>query len=301
MEQITTSAVSRVALPLLFFKAPRAGAILLAPLRAMRAISAVLISNFQGSSSSVKKRKFLPNVFSLQRAIEQVFRVSGGRVRSGCADPFPTTSRAQAGGPGNPGAFPHRGDFADGHQALLERIDLLERRLADASIPVPQEADWVPLVKTAGACDVGPGATGKRAPRVAQAARAAKSILHRATCDETKAVLEAGFDLAAGKLLCVGGRAALYPEYSRLVHASGGTLFFYRSDPRVGGEKLSELLAQADMVICPVDCVNHQVYFTVKRYCKYSGTPYVVLDRSDIPTFSKGLAKLAELVGSPGS
>jgi hypothetical protein len=301
VEQITTSAVSRVALPLLFFKAPRVGAILLAPLRAMRAISAVLISNFQGSSSSVKKHRFLPNVFSLQRAIEQVFRVSGGRVRAGCADPFPTTSRAQAGGPGNPGAFPHRGDFADGHQALLERIDLLERRLADASIPVPQEADWVPLVKTAGACDMGPGATGKRAPRVAQAARAAKSLLHRATCDETKAVLEAGFHLGAGKLLCVGGRAALYPEYSRLVHASGGTLFFYRSDPRVGGEKLSKLLAQADMVICPVDCVNHQVYFTVKRYCKYSGTPYVVLDRSDIPTFGKGLAKLAELVGSPGS
>jgi hypothetical protein len=191
--------------------------------------------------------------------------------------------------------------LADGHQALLERIELLERRLADASIPVPQEADWVPLVKTAGACDVGPGNTGKRAPRVAQAAKAAKSTLHRATCDETKAVLKAGFDLAAGRLLCVGGRAALYPEYSRLVHASGGTLFFYRSDPRVGGEKLSELLAQADMVICPVDCVNHQAYFTVKRYCKHSGTPYVVLDRSDIPTFSKGLAKLAELVACPGS
>ena len=63
--------------------------------------------------------------------------------------------------------------------------------------------------------------------------------------------MEAGFDLAAGKLLCVGGRAALYPEYSRLVRASGGTLFFYRSDPRVGGEKLQGLLAQADMVIYP--------------------------------------------------
>jgi hypothetical protein len=190
--------------------------------------------------------------------------------------------------------------LADGHQALLERIDLLERRLADASIPVPQEADWVPLVKTAGACDVGLGTTGKRAPRVAQAARAAKSTLHRATCDETKAVWEAGFDLAARKLLCVGGRAALYPEYSRLVHASGGTLFFYRSDPRVGGEKLAKLLAQADMVICPVDCVNHEAYFTAKRYCKYSGKPCVLLDRSDLATFRKGVATLAELTIQAG-
>lgn len=301
MEQTTTSAVSRVALPLLFFKAPRAGATLLAPLRAMRAISAVLISNFQGSTHSVKKRKFIPNMFSLKRTIEQVFRVSGGRVRSGCADPFPTTSRAPVEGRGNQWIFPQGRDLANGHQALLERIDLLERRLADASIPVPQEDDWVPLVKAAGACEVGPNATGKKGPRVARAARAEKSRLRGASCDETRAVMEAGFDLAAGKLLCVGGRAALYPEYSRLVRASGGTLFFYRSDPRVGGEKLPGLLAQADMVICPVDCVNHQAYFTVKRYCKHSGTPYVVLDRSDMPTFSKGLAKLSELVPCPGS
>ncbi|SFH51589.1 hypothetical protein SAMN05216299_11826 [Nitrosospira sp. Nsp14] len=301
MEHITTSAVSRAALPLLFFKAPRAGAILLVPLRAMRSISAVLIANFQGSSGSGKKHKFLPNVFPLQRAIEQVFRVRGGRVRSGCADPFPTTSRVQAGGRNNSAAFSPAGALADGHQALLERIDLLQRRLADARISVPQEPDWFPLVKTAGACGEGPGATGKRGPHVAQAAKSAKSALHRATCNEKKAIWEAGFDLAAVKLLCVGGRAALYPEYSRLVHASGGILFFYRSDPGVGGEKLSELLAQADMVICPVDCVNHQAYFTVKRYCKYSGTPYVVLDHSDIPTFSKGLAKLAELVSCPGS
>ncbi len=38
-----------------------------------------------------------------------------------------------------------------GHQALLSRIDLLERKLADAKIPVPPETDWVPLVKVSAA------------------------------------------------------------------------------------------------------------------------------------------------------
>ncbi len=159
MEQITTSAVSRVALPLLFFKAPRAGAILLAPLRAMRSISAVLISNFHGSSSSVKKRKFLPNVFSLQRAIEQVFRVNGGRVRSGCADPFPTTSRAQAGGPDNPAAFPPRGSAS--RQMAIKRcwsvLICLSAGSPMPAFPFRMRPIGFPLVKTAGACVRGAG------------------------------------------------------------------------------------------------------------------------------------------------
>ena len=240
-------------------------------------------------------------MFSLKRTIEQVFRVSGGRVRSGCADPFPTTSRAPVEGRVIQWIFPQGRDLANGHQALLERIDLLERRLADASIPVPQEDDWVPLVKAAGACEVGPNATGKRGPALHERQEPKNLGCVALVAMKPGRLWRPVLILRQGSSCAVGGRAALYPEYSRLVRASGGTLFFYRSDPRVGGEKLPGLLAQADMVICPVDCVNHQAYFTVKRYCKHSGTPYVVLDRSDMPTFSKGLAKLSELVPCPGS
>jgi hypothetical protein len=283
VEQITTSTFSGVALPFLVLKAPRAGAILLAPLRGIKAISAVLVSHSQESSGSAKKLSVLPNVFSLRRVIKQIFRVAGTRLRSGCAGTTPTT-RTQA-DPGNAGDLATRGAaggvIADDRQALLERIDLLERKLADASISVPHETDWVPLVKTAVASGTGP---------------TARAAMGRATCDEKRAILKGSFELAARKVLCVGGRAALYPEYRRLVEASGATLFFYRSDPRpTSGQRLSQLLAHADMVVCPVDCINHEAYFTAKRYCKYSGTPYVVLDRSDISTFRKGVATLAEL------
>ena len=177
MEQITTSAVSRVALPLLFFKAPRAGAILLAPLRAMRAISAVLISNFQGSSSSVKKRKFLPNVFSLKRTIEQVFRVSGGRVRSGCADPFPTTSRAPAEGPGNPAVFPQERDLAGWQMAIKRCWNVLICSSTGSPMPAfpfRMKTDWIPLVKAPGACKCGPGVTAKGAPEGRRAGKSRK-------------------------------------------------------------------------------------------------------------------------------
>jgi hypothetical protein len=168
--------------------------------------------------------------------------------------------------------------------ALLERIDLLERALAAASIPMSNETDRVPLVRTAFA---------------SVTASAAQADIGSATCDEKRAILKSNFDLAARKVLCVGGRAALYPEYRRLVEAAGGSLFFYRRDPPIGGKKLSELLAQVDMVVCPVDCVNHQAYFTAKRYCKYSGMPFVVLDRSDIRAFRKGVAVLAGYTAFP--
>jgi hypothetical protein len=175
----------------------------------------------------------------------------------------------------------------------LERIDLLERKLAAAGISVPHETDWVPLVKTPVASCGGLSATTQRAGRAATASS------ERTACDRKKAILKGNFDLAARNVLCVGGKVALYPEYRRLVEASGATLFFYRGDPRpTSGQRLSKLLAQADMVVCPVDCVNHEAYFTAKRYCKYSGTPCVLLDRSDISTFREGVAALAELAAS---
>ena len=287
MEQITTSAVSGVALPFLVLKAPSAGAILLAPLRGIKAISAILISRSREGLGSAKKPRILPNVFSPGRLIKQILRIVGAQWRPpGYAGPIRTARREAD--PGNAADLPTRGEagrvIADDRQALLERIDLLERKLADAHISVSHETDWVPLVKTAFASGTGP---------------TARAATGRATCDEKRAILEHNFDLAARKVLCVGGKAALYPEYRSVVEASGATLFFYRSDPRptspTSGHGLPKLLSQVDMVVCPIDCVNHEAYFTAKRYCKYSGKPYVLLDRSDIPTFRKGVATLAEL------
>ena len=182
------------------------------------------------------------------------------------------------------------------HQALLARIDLLERKLADAEIPVPPETDWVPLVKVSAT----PGAPGTlRAPGCPGNASVAGPAWDCDSPGEKQAAAHAGFDLAGRRVLCVGGRAALYPEYHRMVEASGGRLLIYRRGPLHGGDHLPALLDHADLVVCPVDCVNHYTYFTVKRYCKYSGKPCVLLDRSGLPTFRKGVATLAALATAP--
>lgn len=185
---------------------------------------------------------------------------------------------------------------AGNHQALLSRIDLLERKLADAEIPIPPETDWVPLVKVSAA----PGTPA--APGASQRPGSASTAESAGGCDSLdakQAGAHAGFDLAGRRVLCVGGRAALYPEYHRMVEASGGRLLIYRRGPLHGGDHLPALLDHADLVVCPVDCVNHYTYFTVKRYCKYSGKPCVLLDRSGLPTFRKGVATLAALATAP--
>ncbi|MBA2483556.1 MAG: DUF2325 domain-containing protein [Nitrosomonas sp.] len=99
----------------------------------------------------------------------------------------------------------------------------------------------------------------------------------------------------AGKfILCVGGRSALYPEYHRLIATLGGSFLIYRGSLESNINRLYLLLEKADMIICPVDCVNHNDFYTVKFYCKFSGKPHTLLDRSNLATFNKGVHILAK-------
>lgn len=102
--------------------------------------------------------------------------------------------------------------------------------------------------------------------------------------------------LAGQSILCVGGRAALYPEYHHLIASLGARLLIYRGSLENNMNRLYTLLESADMIICPIDCVNHNDFFAVKFYCKFSGKPYTLLDHSNLAAFNKGLKTLTKLV-----
>lgn len=99
--------------------------------------------------------------------------------------------------------------------------------------------------------------------------------------------------LAGRFVLCVGGRIKLYPEYSQLIENSGGNFIAFHGDTNDRLDNLPKLLEDTDMIICPVDCVNHDAFFIVKHYCMHSGKPCVLLDRSEIDTFDIGIHMLA--------
>ncbi len=103
------------------------------------------------------------------------------------------------------------------------------------------------------------------------------------------------FDLKGRSILCVGGQAKHYPIYRDLVEAVGCRLVTFYGDSNDSIEQLHKLLENTDMVICPIDCVNHQAYFAVKDYCKHSGKPCALLDRSQTTVFKKGIEKLASM------
>lgn len=99
-------------------------------------------------------------------------------------------------------------------------------------------------------------------------------------------------NLAGQAILCVGGRAALYPDYLRLVETAGGCFMSYRTSPDNNQNHLESLLDRVNMVICPVDCINHDDYFAVKRHCKLTGKACAFLSHSSLPTFREALKML---------
>lgn len=109
---------------------------------------------------------------------------------------------------------------------------------------------------------------------------------------ETDSKNNTRYRLSGRSVLCVGGRIKLYPEYSRLIKNCDGCFMAFHGNSHDNLNDLSRFLKQADMIICPVDCVNHEAFFTVKHYCKYSGKPCVLLERSEIKNFKAGIYML---------
>jgi hypothetical protein len=164
--------------------------------------------------------------------------------------------------------------------STAERQALLGHTLLDGGSRITPRPDWAPLIKAAAPAAVSPPA-------------------YLSACAERQGGRCDGSDLAGRCVLCVGGRAALYPEYRCMVETAGGRLLIYRGDQQGDTYRLPELLARADALLCPVDCVNHDDYFAVKRYCKHSGKPCALLARSNLPTFRKGIETLSALATTP--
>lgn len=94
-------------------------------------------------------------------------------------------------------------------------------------------------------------------------------------------------------VLCIGGRAALYPDYHRLIEAAGGHFMAFRSSVQDNTNCLLALLDCVNIVICPADCINHEDFFTVRRYCQRTRKYCAILERSDLATFRKAVEILS--------
>lgn len=93
-------------------------------------------------------------------------------------------------------------------------------------------------------------------------------------------------------ILYVGGRNKQCSHFRALVEQNNGHFIHHDGGKSDGSSKLYSTLAQADIVMCPLDCISHEAMINVKRHCKNSAKPLVMMPRSSLSAFSKGLSQV---------
>ncbi|KMO42787.1 hypothetical protein VQ02_02340 [Methylobacterium variabile] len=107
----------------------------------------------------------------------------------------------------------------------------------------------------------------------------------RSERDALEAELARGLDDDAGlprplvgqRLLYVGGRPRQVAQVRRLVERRGGILLAHDGGVEESATLLPGLVARADLVLFPVDCVSHDAAGTVKRCCREADKRFVAL------------------------
>jgi len=97
-------------------------------------------------------------------------------------------------------------------------------------------------------------------------------------------------DMQGRCLLYVGGRNKLKAHFRTLVEQQYGGRFLHHDGGLHGKDQcLYQVLCQADLVFCPVDCISHHACQMVKQFCKKHHKPMVLLRSESLSAFTRGL------------
>lgn len=101
-------------------------------------------------------------------------------------------------------------------------------------------------------------------------------------------------ELAGRRLLYVGGRPSSAAAIRDLVLRHGGA--YQRHDGGIEDRKglLAAALAWADLVVFPVDCVDHDSALALKRGCLRQGTPFLPLRSASIASFAAAVTAMTQ-------
>ena len=134
-----------------------------------------------------------------------------------------------------------------------------------------------------------------------------------AECDDLESMLEAGIDDANGggaiesdravdlcgrRVAYVGGRSGIVGHFRALVERLNGHFIHHDGGIEDHEGQLGRILGQADVVLCPVDCVSHRASLRAKRFCKRTAKPFVPLRTAGLSSFVTGLRRATESDGA---
>ena len=133
-----------------------------------------------------------------------------------------------------------------------------------------------------------------------------------AECDALESMLQSGIDdacdgagesgatvdLCGRRVAYVGGRAGIVSHFRALVERLNGHFIHHDGGIEDHEGQLGRILGQADVVLCPVDCVSHRACLRAKRFCKRTAKPFVPLRSAGLSSFVTGLHRVTELGGA---
>jgi hypothetical protein len=96
--------------------------------------------------------------------------------------------------------------------------------------------------------------------------------------------------LCGAMLLYVGGRTHSVAQLHSAAARRGAQLLHHDGGQQEAMSLLPALIARAEKVFFPVDCVSHDAALAVKRLCKQADKPYIPLPSSGLGSFLNALA-----------
>ncbi|WP_298441934.1 DUF2325 domain-containing protein [uncultured Ferrimonas sp.] len=100
-------------------------------------------------------------------------------------------------------------------------------------------------------------------------------------------------DLEGQDVLVVGGLHRLVEQYRAIVERSNGQFSHHDGGKEDSRKRLESMLAAADTIICAVDCVSHDAYYKLKRFCKQHGKRHIFMESSSLSSFASTVGQLA--------
>jgi hypothetical protein len=111
----------------------------------------------------------------------------------------------------------------------------------------------------------------------------------------------AGEFLKNKRVLYVGGRPASNRAIKSLVESACGELSIHDGGIEDRKGLLVAAMPSADLVVFPVDCIDHDSMSTLKRVCERHGVPFHPLRSASVASFSALVARLALSSTEPDS
>ena len=120
---------------------------------------------------------------------------------------------------------------------------------------------------------------------------ALESLVQAGACESNGAIVAPGgeVDLRGQRIAYVGGRAGTVGNIRVLVERLNGQFVYHDGGLEDHEGQLGRVLGQADIVLCPVDCVSHRASLRAKQFCKRNAKPFVPLRSAGLSSFVNGL------------